>query len=160
MFVAYRQFASASGTDELKEVPVRLPSGAEIALDGTEVYPGKVWTFGAEASELLVLPGYFASINGDVWSRNQGGTLKKISPNTNLQVFLCVDGKRPGFLVHRIVASTFLSSIRHARREGVGFRAVKDGKRRQNEHVKTLRPLRPLSPTAPDLKTPAQNPGV
>ena len=134
MFVAVRQFASASGTKELKEVHVRLPSGAKIAPDGTEVYPGKVWTCGAKA-ELLVLPGYFASIDGDIWSRNQGGTLKKISTNKNLQVFLCVDGKRPGFLVHRIVASTFLSSIRHAGQTEVDHIDVE----RQNGALANLR---------------------
>jgi hypothetical protein len=117
MFVAYRQFASASGTEELKEVPVRLPSGAEIAPDGTTVYPAKVWTVGARA-ELLVLPGYYASTDGNIWSRNQGGTLKKISPNRNLQVCLYVgvgeQRKQRAFLVYRIVASTFLSGIRHS----------------------------------------------
>ena len=74
MFVAYRQFASAIGTEELKAVHVRLPSGGEIAPDGTTVYPAKVWTVGARA-ELLILLGYFVSTRGTIWSRNQGGTV-------------------------------------------------------------------------------------
>jgi hypothetical protein len=132
MFVAVRQFASASGLEELKTVPVRLPSGGEIAPDGTTVYPATVWTFGAQ-SKLLVLPGYFVSMCGSIWSRNQGGSLKEMAPNS--QVHLYIDGEGQSFLVHRIVASTFLSGIRHAGQIEVDHIDIK----RENNALSNLR---------------------
>lgn len=107
-FVAYRQFASNRGIKELKEVHVRLPDSSEIAPDGTVVYPATVW----DKKELLVLEKYYASLDGDIWSVNTG-SLKKLSPSKKQQISLCVDGKQRLFYVHRIVASTFLSGIRH-----------------------------------------------
>jgi hypothetical protein len=109
MFVAVRQFASASGTEELKEVHVRLPANSEIAPDGTEVFPATVWT----KNKLLILKGYYASTDGNIWSRNHGNTLKKLSIDKKQRVGLMVDGKKLIFYVHRILASTFLSCIRH-----------------------------------------------
>jgi hypothetical protein len=106
MFVAVRQFASAVGFKELKEVHVRLPANSEIAPDGTEVFPATVWT----KNELLILKGYFADVDGYVWSR-RNGTMKKLSRNK--QVGLRIDGKTRMVLVHRVLASTFLSGIRH-----------------------------------------------
>lgn len=117
MFVAYRQFASAAGTKEIKALRVPLPSGAKTAADGTVVYPASVWTVGAQ-TELLSLPEYFAS-TCDIWSRNKGGLLKKLKPNKHFQVITYINGKRRPFLVHRIIASTFLSKIRHAGQEEV-----------------------------------------
>lgn len=95
---------------ELKEVPVRLPSGAETAPDGTVIYPAKVWTPGA-GSKLLALPGYYAS-PGAVWSR-KNGALKKLLPDKKLRFTVYVDSKKRNLLVHRVIASTFLSGIRH-----------------------------------------------
>lgn len=108
-FVAVRQFASAVGTKEVKSQRVRLPAGAETAPDGTTVYPATVWTKG----ELLQLPGYFASTSGEVWSRRQQKQMTVLSVSDNL-VSLKIDtlGKQRTFLVHRIVASTFLSCIK------------------------------------------------
>jgi hypothetical protein len=110
MFVAVRQFASASGTEELKEVHVRLPADSKIAPDGTTVYPATVWT----KNKLLILGGYYASTDGDVWSRRNDRTLKKLSIDKQPRVGVYVDGKKWNFLVYRILASTFLSGIRHA----------------------------------------------
>ena len=110
--VVHRQFASAIGTKELK-VSVRLPSGSETAADGTVVFPAKVWTTGAKAG-LLELPGYFAATDGTIWSKITGEKLKKLKPNKNIKVNLQVKGKSRNLFVHRIVASTFLSTIRHA----------------------------------------------
>ena len=69
MFVAYRQFASAVGAEEIKEVHVRLPVDSIIAPDGTEVYPARVWT---KNNRLKILrpnpraaPGRTVEIRGD-----------------------------------------------------------------------------------------------
>jgi hypothetical protein len=106
MFVAYRQFASAVGTDEIKEVHVRLPGNSEIARDGTVVYPATVWD-----KNKLLLEKYFADVSGDIWSRKNGSTLTKLSKAG--RVALIVGGETRQFLVHRIIASTFLSALRH-----------------------------------------------
>ena len=108
MFVAYRQFASAVGAKELKEVHVRLPAASEIAPDGTTVFPATHWY----KNELLVLEKYFADVGGDIWSRGNGSTLKKLSRAK--RVGLVIGDKKRNFLVHRIMASTFLSGFRHA----------------------------------------------
>ena len=107
MFVAERQFASAVGTGTIKAVLVRLPDGAKVAPDGTLIYPATVWDAGCRV--LTALPEYYASIDGTI---SQKGGLKKLKPSNN-QVQICVEGKKRNYLVHRILASTFLSSIRH-----------------------------------------------
>ena len=109
MFVAHRQFASASGLEELKVVHVRLPSGSLVAEDGTVVYPATV----RSRKKLLVLRGYYASTDDTIWSGRKG-PLKRMSVDKNGQVGVIVDGEKRHFLVHRVVASTFLSGIRHA----------------------------------------------
>ena len=109
MFVAVRQFASASGFKEIEAWRVRLPRGARTAPDGTTAYPATVWAKGA----LLVLGGYFVSTCGVVWSR-MNNLYKPLSINEKNRVSLTIEGKQRGFYSYRIVASTFLSGIRHA----------------------------------------------
>lgn len=108
-FTATRQFASNRGTKELKAMSVRLPGGSRVAEDGTVVYPATVW----EKGKLLVLRGYYASIDGEIWSGCQS-SLKRVSVSKRQKVGLWVDGKQRPFRAHRVVASTFLSGIRHA----------------------------------------------
>ena len=109
MFVAHRQFASSVGLEELKAVPVRLPSGSVVTECGSAVFPATVW----DKNKLLVFKKYYASVDGTVWSGRQG-SLKKLSVSKNGRVGVTVDGGKRRFYVHRIAASTFLSGIRHA----------------------------------------------
>jgi hypothetical protein len=113
MFTACRQFASASGFEELKAVHVRLPSGSLVTECGTVVFPATVWD-----RTLLVLEGYYASTDGTVWSDRQS-SLKKLSKSGRGRVGVRVDGKLRLFYVHRVMASTFLSGIRHAGQDEV-----------------------------------------
>jgi hypothetical protein len=108
-FTAHRQFASASGLEELKAVHVRLPSGSLVAECGTLVYPATVW----DKNKLLVFKKYYVSTDGTVWSDRQN-SLKKLSPCKSGRVGVTVDGEKRNFFMHRVVASTFLSGIRHA----------------------------------------------
>ena len=113
MFAARRQFASAIGAEEI-DAEIQLPSGAEIADDGTAVYPATVWADG----NLLKLEKYFAAVDGTVWSGRRG-SLKKISATEKQRVSLYAGGMQRNFYAHRIVASTFLSAIRHAGQDEV-----------------------------------------
>ena len=61
MFAARRQFAAAEGLEEI-DVEIQLPSGAEIAPDGTAAYPATVCADG----NLLKLEKYFAAVDGTV----------------------------------------------------------------------------------------------
>jgi hypothetical protein len=115
MFVARRQFVSASGLEEIT-VHVRLPSDPLVTLDGTVVYPATVW----DNKSLLVFAGYYASIDGTIWSGRQNCSLRKLSPTKSGRVGVIVDdGKQRMFCVHRVVASTFLSDVRHAGQDEV-----------------------------------------
>jgi hypothetical protein len=130
MFVAHRQFASSIGLEEIKAVHVRLPSGSLVTENGTVVYPATV----RSRNKLLVLEGYYASVDGTVWSGRKG-SLKKLSITKNGKVGVTVDGKQRHFKVHRVVASTFLSDIRHAGQNEVDHIDV-DGK---NNELSNLR---------------------
>jgi hypothetical protein len=108
MFVARRQFAFADGLEEI-DMWVQLPSSSLIAENGTVVYPATIW----HRKKLLVLEQYFAAVDGTIWSKRRG-SLKPLSESKIRQVGLVVGGMQWNFFVHRVVASTFLTSIRHA----------------------------------------------
>ena len=88
---------------------MQLPSGSLVIENGTVVFPATVW----DRTLLVVLEGYYASTDGTVWSVRQS-SLKKLSKSGRGRVGVYVDGKLRLFYVHRVMASTFLSGIRHA----------------------------------------------
>lgn len=78
---------------------------------------------------------YWVDIYGNVYStkRNETKPLKKrIQSNGYNQVLLCKDGKCKGYLVHRIMALTFLEKP-----EGKDYINHKDGDK-QNNHIENL----------------------
>jgi hypothetical protein len=67
------------------------------------MHPAAVWT----KNKLLILEKYFANVDGEIWSQQQG-SLKKLSRCKRHRCAISVKGTKRSFYVHRIIASTFL----------------------------------------------------